>query len=427
MTLTRTSRGLGPLLLVGAGGPAFVYREFSLARLSAHPVILADSAPPDWARSYLTHHIAADLTDPESTAAAVKAHAAQHHVAGVVAYMEHHVVLAAELAHLLNLPGSSPASMAAARDKAQSRRLFAEHGVPSARSLQAVDADEAVAHAELLGYPVVVKPRGLAGSAGVVRADNAAQARAAFTRASVETVLDLDQYAVPGVLVEEYLSGPEISAETVVLGPGETRIVAVTRKQLGPQPTFQEYGHTVDARDDLLHDPDLANVVAAAAEALDITLGVLHVELRLTADGPRIIEVNARVGGDLIPLLVHAATGIDLLRVAAALATGATPDLQPRRQQAAAIRFAYPPVTGTIEQLSIPHAIVRRAHTERYVWTRQVGDQVSAPPHASISDRLAHWVVLGSDAADCDLRADLVARHLTASISGPVTTTSCAR
>ncbi|MER7688663.1 ATP-grasp domain-containing protein [Streptomyces sp. NPDC097610] len=425
MTIRRTSPG--PILLVGAGGNAFAYREFSLSRLSAHTVVLADDSPPDWTRPYLTRHLSVDLTDSEGTAATVKKFAAEHHLAGVVAYMEHHVVLAAELARVLDLPGSSPQSMAATRDKAMSRRLLAQHGVPSARSLQAADTEEAVAHAERLGYPVVVKPRSMAGSAGVVRADTADEVRSAFGRASVETVLSLDQYGVHGVLVEEYLDGPEISAETVVLAPGDTRIVAVTRKRLGPEPVFQEYGHTVDASDELLHDPVLAAVVAAAVEALDITVGVLHVELRLTSSGPRIVEVNGQVGGDLIPLLVHAATGIDLLRVAAALATGAAPDLQPRRQRAAAIRFAYPAVTGTVDHLSMPGAVINRAVAERFVWTRQIGDLVSAPPHASIGDRLAHWTVLGATADECDQRADMIARHLTAVISGPVHTTSCAR
>ncbi|MFJ4836251.1 ATP-grasp domain-containing protein [Streptomyces sp. NPDC088747] len=416
----------GALLLVGAGGFAHAYREFSLARLAAHPVVLADSTPPNWARPYLARHLPVDLADAEGTAATVKEFAAQHHLAGVVTYMEHHIVRAAELAQVLDLPGTSPESMAAARDKAASRRLFAQHGVPSPSSLQAANAEQAVAHAERLGYPVVVKPRAMGGSAGVVRADTAAQVRHAFGRASRETVLGLDQYAVRGVLVEEFLHGPEVSAETVVLGPDDIRIAAVTRKHLGPEPVFQEYGHTVDAADELQHDSVLADVVAAAVQALGITLGVLHVELRLTVGGPRVVEVNGRVGGDLIPLLVHAATGIDLLRVAAALATGATPELEPRRQRAAKISFAYPDSSGTVERLAVPGAVINQACAERFVWTRQVGDTVSAHPNAAIGDRLAHWVVIGANARECDARTDLISEHLTAVIAPTPRTTTCA-
>jgi len=413
-----------PLLLLGTG--ARQAREFVLQQIAAtHPVVLADDELASWARPYVQHHLAVDLTDGDSTAATVKAYAADHDVAGVATYMEHHVITAAQLAQDLALPGNPPEAMVACRDKAQTRRLLAEHAVPSARSLQAGDAEEAVAHAELLGYPVVVKPRAMAGSAGVVRADNAHEVRAAYPRACLETVLGLDRFAVPGVLVEEYLDGPEISAETVVLRPGGTRIVAVTRKTLGPLPTFQEFGHCVDANDELISDPRLAEVVAATVDALGITLGVLHIELRLTSRGPAVIEVNARLGGDHIPQLVHMATRLNLPRAVADLATGQEPDLAATTRRAAAIGFAYPPTNGVIEQLGMPADIVRQPGIEHFRWTKQVGNRVAAPPHASITDRMAHWIVTGADAAECTTRLEGVERHLSAHIADPVHSTSC--
>lgn len=76
---------------------------------------------------------------------------------------------------------------------------------------------------------------------------------------------------MPGALVEEYLRGPEISVETVVLGPGQVRIVAVTHKSVGCEPQFQEIGLSIDAADPLLTDPVLAAVVAAAVHALGLS------------------------------------------------------------------------------------------------------------------------------------------------------------
>ena len=54
------------------------------------------------------------------------------------------------------------------------------------------------------------------------------------------------------------------------------------------------------------------------------------------------MEVNGRLGGDLLPVLVRRAMGIDLAQVAADLATGVPPRLQPVLQRAAAIELAYP-------------------------------------------------------------------------------------
>lgn len=418
------SSGSRPILLLGAG--ANEYREFLLRQIArVRPVVLVDQAPPKWAHPYVAAEAAVDLRDPEAAEAFVRVAVIELGAVGVTTYMEHFVELTARLTHQLGLPGNSPMAAAACRDKATTRRLLAEHRVPSARSYLAEDAGRAVEIGRGLGYPVVVKPRGRAGSAGVLRADSDGDVRAAFHRALVDSVLGLEDWSVPGVLVEEYLRGPEISAETVVLGPEQVQIVAVTRKTLGPEPQFQEIAHSVDAGDPLLTDPVLADVVAAAVQALGLTWGVLHVELRLTASGPRVIEVNGRPAGDLIPLLVERATGVNLPQALATLAAGEKPDLAPTRSEVAAIGFLYSEHAGHIQRLDVHGAVRDQLWLERLVWTRDVGTQVTAPPRASIDDRIAHWVVTGSTAAECAKRLDMVADHLMVRVARPAHTTSC--
>lgn len=421
------SRDARPLVLIGLGDSA-VYREEVLGSIVArHPVICVDRDVPAWARPYLAHTIEADLTDTAAVTAAVSDYARAHPVSGVLAYMEHHVQTAAVAAQLLGLPGSSPQSMAACRDKAVSRRLLAAHQVPSARSVQASTAESVVAHADLMGYPVIVKPRSMAGSAGVVRADTADAVREAFEPASRASVMDLHHYGPAGVLVEEYLPGPEVSVETAVLGPGRVRILAVTRKLPAPAGTTQEYGHLVDARDPLIRDPALIQVVEGAVAAHDIRLGVLCIEVKLTPDGgPRIVEVNGRLGGDLLPVLVRRAMGIDLAQVAADLATGVPPRLQPVLQRAAAIEFAYPHRSGTLQQLSLRPGREQVPGLERLLLTRTPGAHVSAPPHATLHDRLAHWVVLGATADECRTRLAQAGRLIDAQITHHAYAPACA-
>ncbi|MFK0154261.1 ATP-grasp domain-containing protein [Streptomyces sp. NPDC090493] len=414
-----------PLLVLGAGSRP--YREFPLQSLAArHPVVLADTVLPDWAQPLASGHLAIDLSDTESAAAAVKAASEQTPFAGICTYMEHHIELVAQLAEQFGLPGPSPAAMSACRDKAVTRRLLAEHGVGSARSFQVDDEDAAVEHARLLGYPVVVKPRGMAGSAGVLRCDSDTEVRAAFLHAAQETVLGLDAYAEPGVLVEEYLDGEEISAETVVLGD-DIRIVAITRKRLGNEPRFQEVGHLVDGADPLLDDGAVTEAVTGAVRALGIDCGVLHVELRLTGRGPAVIEVNGRPGGDLIPLLVQQATGVDLMAAVADLATGAVPDLRPTRQRSAGVRFLYPAISGRVGPLHVPVSLREQPWLERLVWTRRAGEQVTAPPLASIDDRLGHWVVTGESADECQRHLVEVLLQVAAPIDPAAHTTACIR
>ncbi|MFC4507917.1 MULTISPECIES: ATP-grasp domain-containing protein [Streptomyces] len=417
--------------MLGSGGPdGAPYREFVLSRIAAaHRIVLVDDAVPDWTAPYVAGHIPADLSDTAAVAAAVKEVVPDNRITGVMTYLEHHVVAAAEIAQLLDLPGSSPEAMAACRDKALTRQRLADArpAVPSAHARQATSADRAVEHANAIGYPVVVKPRSLAASVGVVRADNDAEVRAAYEQARAGTLHGLEQYGPRGVLVEEFLEGTEISVETAVLGPGQAHMLAVTRKAPSPAGTTQESGHIVDANDPLLDDEDLAHVISAAVGALGLTCGVLCIEVMLTVSGPRIVEINGRLGGDLLPLLVQHALGIDLAQIAAALATGTTPQLRATRSRAAGIRFAYPTVTGTLDHLRFPPGLTALPFVDRVVLSRSPGEHVVAPPHSTIADRLAHWVVTADNAPDCELLLDEVATHLDITVNRPVRAASCSR
>lgn len=429
--MSQPHTALAPLLVVlGAGSEH--YSAHCLERIAAaHPTVLVDHTASARALDYVADFLSADLQAADQTAAAVKEYARRRPVAGVLTYLEQHVVLAASLAHDLGLPGMTPEAALRCRDETETRRLLFDHGVPSARSYTVDSEQDAVDYARLLGYPVVIKPRGLGGSTGVRRADSEAGVRAAYRAATSDRSLGLSAFAVTGCLVEEYLDGEEISAEAVVLGPRRTSIVAVTRKIIGPEPTFLEVGHSVRAHDALLLDPGLQSVVHRTVEALGITSGVLRIELRMTDRGPRVIGVSTCLGGDLIPLLVELALGIDLPAAAAALATAAEPDLTPRAASAAAVQFAFPLVSGRISELSVtnpdePGLGTYEAWLERLVLTQRPGDYVSAPPLSSIGDRLAHWVVQGPDDRACSQRLIDVAERLVVGIDTPDYTTVCA-
>ncbi|GHI08105.1 hypothetical protein AQI88_06730 [Streptomyces cellostaticus] len=209
--------------------------------------------------------------------------------------------------------------------------------------------------------------------------------------------------------------GPLVSAEAVVLDD-EVRIAALTRTTPGPPPARQPLRHTVHAHDGLLHNPFLRHTVERTVRALGLAHTVAHIGLRLTARGPRVTDVVPHLPGDLIPLLVERATGVDLARAAAALATGRLPDVAPTRQRAAAIQFAYPAATGRLTRLDLDPTAAYESSVERMILTRQQGDRVTAAAHADVTDRLAHWVVVGEDPAQCTHGLHRMARHLTAGI-----------
>ncbi|WP_407916000.1 acetyl-CoA carboxylase biotin carboxylase subunit family protein [Kitasatospora sp. NE20-6] len=173
-----------------------------------------------------------------------------------------------------------------------------------------------------------------------------------------------------GVLVEEYLDGPEISVECATVR-GRAISVAITRKQLGPPPY----------REETRHNPLLALAGPVAQEALHVVgfaNGIAHVEMRLTGRGPRLSEVNGRLAGDLIPHLVREATGIDLPVAAADIALCLLPDLTPTRRRPLRLRprrqsphprrrrpRPVPPALTGVPRVGTPHWRLRPPVTRR--------------------------------------------------------------
>ena len=106
----------------------------------------------------------------------------------------------------------------------------------------------------------------------------------------------------PGVLVEEYLVGYEVSVETVTF-EGRTEVLGVTDKNLGGAPYFAETGDTFpSALPSSVTGPPARTALDALA-AIGFDFGAAHTEIKLTADGPRVIEINGRLGGGMADLL----------------------------------------------------------------------------------------------------------------------------
>jgi biotin carboxylase len=387
-----------PVLLVyGSGGR--VYREYLLKELSSvYRLWLFSDDEPSWQQPYLLGYSVVDtLSAPTAAEAAVKL-AAELPVRGVFCYDEVRLVQAAAVATALGLPGSPVAALEACRDKHRSRQLMADAGVPQAVSCCVRDLAQASAAAEQIGYPVIVKPRALAGSEGVMLVEHPEQLPAAVQAASRAHFREVPRYEA-GLLVEEYLDGAEISVDSVVVD-GEVQPLFIAHKQLDYADTFEETGHLLKTADPLLDDEDVRQVLGHAHQAIGFDRGVTHTELRLTSSGPRIVELNGRLGGDLIPFLGWLATGIEAGLVAGALAAGHTPELAPRRHGAAGIRFLYPPSDLRLAQIDVDMGLLPAG-----VWEVRplaaVGQVLRLPPRAHVAGRAAAVIATGATAQDC--------------------------
>lgn len=213
---------------------------------------------------------------------------------GVIAVTDRHLEFAAALAASAGSSFLSPSAVSCLRDKRRARSLFGELGLPAVRWLDAATPAAVEAFAAEVGAPVVLKNSRGTGSLDVELCLTPSEARETFSR-----MLSRARYLDGPLMAEEFLLGPLVSLEVLVVD-GVPLALGVTDRQLGPLPHFCEVSYTfpVDLPADLL--AAMQRTVSAIVGHLQMAHGFLHVEFIVTAQGPKLVEVNARLGGGLL-------------------------------------------------------------------------------------------------------------------------------
>ncbi|MFK0049199.1 ATP-grasp domain-containing protein [Streptomyces sp. NPDC090741] len=289
----------------------------------------------------------ADYTDWDVTRPLVEAAQQAYGFTRVASITEPGLVPAGRISDHLALGNTSEEVAELLRDKHAMRRHLAASPSPQVRALSVAAAE--VDSAEALtgfgaehGYPFVLKPVDATASLGVVRIDGPGQAAEAW--AGVEALrarTDLQWgafFTIGRFIAEQYIPGPEYSVESFSFA-GRHIVLAVTEKLTGGG--FIELGHAMPARLDPADERRVEEAVARFLDAMGLTDGAAHTELRLSPTGPQIIESHNRMGGDRIFDLLASAYGIDLEEWIVAWQFGLIPALteRPVPRHAAATRF----------------------------------------------------------------------------------------
>jgi biotin carboxylase len=220
---------------------------------------------------------------------------------GVLALGDRPTVLAARVAEALDLPGNPVAAAEISRNKLATRERLASAGLAAPWFCSvAVDAEPAGLARELV-FPCVVKPLGLSGSRGVIRADNPAQFVTAFERLgrllSEPTVRAARDPLNDTIIVEGFVPGREFALEGLV-EHGRLRTLALFDK---PDPLdgpfFEETIYVTPSRLPLVRRQEIERVVSQAIAAIGLRHGPIHAECRVD-ERVVVLEVAARpIGG----------------------------------------------------------------------------------------------------------------------------------
>jgi biotin carboxylase len=387
------------LLLISTG--ARLFREYLLASIAQqYRIHLFLAAEPEWETRYIDAvTVLADTLDAEEMISAARQLNEHDRIDGVLCWDEARIIATSKIAQALGLPGGDPDVVMGCRDKHLTRQRLAAAGVAQPRSIVVDTVEHAMVAAAEIGYPVVLKPRGIAASLGVVLAHDEAALREHFAFARDTTVPGALVYDDLAVLVEEYADGPEISIDCAVYH-GQVYPICLAHKELGYPPYFEEIGHVVDGAEPMLSDPALITALEQAHAALGFTDGMTHTEYRLTPSGPKLIEVNARLGGDLIPYLGMRATGIDPGLAAAAIACGRQPQIAADRKLVGAVRFRYVPYEMTITEIGFDPGRLPD-EVDLAVVQAQPGQRLAPPPGGTVWGRIAYLTAIADTGEQC--------------------------
>src|SRR4051794_7000087 len=327
-------------------------------RLGVDVVVGSDERGP-LSRRTGGSQIGLDLTRPARSASRIVKVAEERPFDAIVNVDDSTTIVAAQAATKLGLVSNSVDAARITRDKLLARRALQRAGlvVPTFRRTT-LDADPAV-EARRAPYPCVLKPVAQSASRGVIRANDPAEFVVAFER--IAAMLADDGTGQKHLLVESFIPGPEVALEGL-LDRGKLHVLALFDK---PDPLdgpfFEETIYVTPSRQPEAAQQAIVETVERAAAAFGLRHGPIHAELRLSPDGPCILEVAARSIGGLCSNALRFGVDMSLeeliLRHAAALEI---PTYEREQQASGAMMLPIPRggilrrVNGQAEALAVP-------------------------------------------------------------------------
>jgi len=259
------------------------------------------------------------------------------------------------------------------------------------------------------GYPLVLKPVDRSGARGVFYIQESSNLEALFVQSQ--------NYSFSGeVMVEEFLSGLQISTESIMYkGKAYTPGFADRNYEKLEEyaPNIIENGAWVPSCLSTKEKKAVESLVEKAALALGVTNGVVKGDVVLTSEGPKMIEMATRLsGGDFSESLIPLGSGINIVEAAINIALGCEPDLDklyPSFQKWVVNRYFFPP-PGRLINVVGEKKVREQSWVKKLEFWYKPGDII--PPIKSHADRFGVFIVVGNSREEVENRASWVYENI---------------
>lgn len=231
----------------------------------------------------------------------------RYSVAHVIAGTDSGVELADRLANALRLPTANPGDAEVRRHKGLMQQAAEHAGAGVAEHAVTLSAQEAVAWARSQRrWPIVVKPLRSAGTEGV----QVCATEEELWSSAEQLLASKDLYGHPNraVLVQEFLDGQEYMVNSVS-ARGEHRVMEIWKSAKRDIDGAPVYDYTELIHSSHQHHGQLADYVSQILTAVGLRWGPSHTEVIMTEQGPRLVEVAARLMGSIDASVTTLATG----------------------------------------------------------------------------------------------------------------------
>jgi biotin carboxylase len=387
-----------------------------LARSMGLAVAVSDGNPRAPCMEAADFALVASTYDPDATVARTRHfHEVVRPINGVLCMAVDVPHTVAAVARGLGLPGISSQAAQLAMDKLAMKECLHKAGIPVPWFAAVESPDDLRATMDARGRDLVIKPVDSRGARGVQRLAAVTDCQAAYEEAK--------RHSPTGrVMVEEFLSGPQVSTESLIVS-GQTVTPGFSDRNYALLDRFAPFiiedGGDMPSRLSPDIQEEVHKQVGRAAAALGIERGAVKGDIVVCQGKPFVIELAARLsGGYFCSHQIPRATGVDLVGACLRQCLGETVDaseLLPRQSRGASQRwlFAKPGVVTAISGVEAARRVPGVFFLEMRV---AVGDSV-APVHC-------HPARLGVVMAEGDTREAAIAATQKAAATIVITTTS---
>ncbi len=333
---------MGKALLIVSGGDEAVDAVHRAKEMGLY-VIVSDINPQAPGFALADSCIVADVYGPDETAAAAERYNRKiRKIDGVICVAADAPITVATVAGRLGLPGIPLDAARTACDKLAMKQRFAAAGVAVPWFAEIATPQDLQRVAIERGSDLVIKPVDSRGSRGVQRVSHVGDFNKAFFLARKHSPSER-------VMVEQYLSGPQVSTESVIVD-GRCHTIGFSDRNYEYldryAPFFIENGGDLPSKLPGAMQAKVKELVARAAAALGIVNGTVKGDIAIHNDEPHVIELAARLsGGFFCTREIPLNTGVDFIGAAIRLALGEKiepEDLEPTRLTPVVQRYAFP-------------------------------------------------------------------------------------